>query len=416
MISLRSPVYNVPLVFNTDVVWLLKMARSAVLPLAKTQYWKIEIEKDRGRTGKLRGSPLIFLTRASAQTHFSNGQGTMRLFLACAALAGMSCAMPSEVTVSGRYRAQAAQTVSPMANITNYLGYMVFRSLPEEDKIVSPISLLEVLFMLYFGAAGTTKGELDKVLQFSRYGLANEEKIVYEIAYVIHKWKQTKGEIMDLTRAYSSDQASMSREGLFYNNGKEEAYAMYMYKDSDVELGFNKFAHSVTLRLPYENTDYDMYIIGPYGNVDGRQATIQNVEQFLKQTKTYEPLLKTEKKPNDTIGVEVPRFVVSSEVDLKTILSRFGIESLFVPGADLTGMSPARLHVSSMKQAGYAKIDEQGTEAGVVTASTASSRMVPTRLPKTVTFNKPFLFLIRNNRLHLDLFLGKISNVPKSND
>lgn len=30
-------------------------------------------------------------------------------------------------------------------------------------------------------------------------------------------------------------------------------------------------------------------------------------------------------------------------------------------------MSPAKLHVSSIKQAGYAKIDEQGTEAGVVT-------------------------------------------------
>lgn len=99
----------------------------------------------------------------------------------------------------------------------------------------------------------------------------------------------------------------MSREGLFFNNGKEEAYAMYMYKESGVEIGFNNFAHSVTLRLPYENTDYDMFIIGADGKVDGRDATIEDVEQFLKQTKTYEPLLKTEKKPDDTIGVEVPR-------------------------------------------------------------------------------------------------------------
>lgn len=99
----------------------------------------------------------------------------------------------------------------------------------------------------------------------------------------------------------------MSREGLFYNNGYEEAYAMYMYKDADVEIGFNEFAHSVTLRLPYENTDYDMYIIGPDGKVGERDATIDDVEQFLKQTKSYESLLNTEKKPDDTIGIEVPR-------------------------------------------------------------------------------------------------------------
>lgn len=30
-------------------------------------------------------------------------------------------------------------------------------------------------------------------------------------------------------------------------------------------------------------------------------------------------------------------------------------------------MSAGKLHVSSIRQAGYAKIDEQGTEAGVVT-------------------------------------------------
>lgn len=83
---------------------------------------------------------------------------------------------------------------------------------------------------------------------------------------------------------------------------------MYMYKDTNVEVGTNDVAHSITLRLPYENTDYDMYIIGAYGKVDDRPATIEDVEEFLRQTKTYQPLLETEKKPDDTFGVEVPRW------------------------------------------------------------------------------------------------------------
>lgn len=78
----------------------------------------------------------------------------MKLLLVCVAfvaLAGMCRALSKEVNVHGRYRPQSAHGVSPMANITNYLGYMVFKNLPDKDKIVSPISVLEVLFMLYFG-------------------------------------------------------------------------------------------------------------------------------------------------------------------------------------------------------------------------------------------------------------------------
>ena len=101
----------------------------------------------------------------------------------------------------------------------------------------------------------------------------------------------------------------MSREGLFYNKDKEQAYATYMYKENDVELGYNEFAHSVTVKLPYENSDYDLYIIGPWGKAGGSDATIEDVEQFLKQTKGFDALLGTEKKANGTIGVEVPRFV-----------------------------------------------------------------------------------------------------------
>lgn len=99
----------------------------------------------------------------------------------------------------------------------------------------------------------------------------------------------------------------LSREGLFYNSANEETYAMYMYKDANVNIGFNEAANAVTLRLPYENEDYDMFIIGPHGKVGNREANIGDVEEFLQKTKTYEPLLRTERKPDESIAVEVPR-------------------------------------------------------------------------------------------------------------
>ncbi|XP_003737264.1 leukocyte elastase inhibitor [Galendromus occidentalis] len=414
----------------------------------------------------------------------------MRLFICVSVYWTLTLASPVEVQVQGRYRPQGQSAVTPMSNITNYLGFMIFKGLPDDDKIVSPVSLMEVLFMLYFGTKDRTKDELDELMQFARFGLNDEEHIESDIIYQIRKWKNTKGEIMDLTRAYSAEDiyepymqrlnsmfdadiskvdflksshmvtetinkwisektsgnidkffkedldvytklvlisiitfkfhwkdpfhAGMSREGLFNNKDKEQAYATFMYKENDVEIGFNEVAHSVTVKLPYENTDYDMYIIGPWGKNGENDSSVEDIEQFLNQTKGFDALLATDKKPNGTIGIEVPRFVVSSEVDVKGSLAELGVKTLFTPQANLQRMSAGGLHVSGIRQAGYAKIDEQGTEAGVVTAATASSRMVPTRLKNTVTFNKPFLFTIRNNKLNLDLFMGKVTNPPKN--
>lgn len=98
-----------------------------------------------------------------------------------------------------------------------------------------------------------------------------------------------------------------------------------------------------------------------------------------------------------------------------------------MPQANLQRTSDGCLHVSGTKKAGNAKLDEQISEASVrqvsrwpidgsvgslkgevgkkrlgqtipFPAATASSRMVPTSLKKTVAFNKPFLFIIRNRR------------------
>ena len=47
-------------------------------------------------------------------------------------------------------------------------------------------------------------------MQFSRFGLKDEEQIEGDIIYQIRKWKNTKGRIMDLTRAYSAEEVCYS--------------------------------------------------------------------------------------------------------------------------------------------------------------------------------------------------------------
>ena len=56
------------------------------------------------------------------------------------------------------------------------------------------------------GTKDRTKDELDELMQFSRFGLNDEDQIESDIVYQIRKWKNTKGKIMDLTRAYSAEE------------------------------------------------------------------------------------------------------------------------------------------------------------------------------------------------------------------
>lgn len=63
---------------------------------------------------------------------------------------------------------------------------------------------------LVSGTKERTKDELDELMQFARFGLNDEEQIEGDIIYQIRKWKETKGKIMDLTRAYSAEEVRIT--------------------------------------------------------------------------------------------------------------------------------------------------------------------------------------------------------------
>jgi serpin B len=78
--------------------------------------------------------------------------------------------------------------------------------------------------------------------------------------------------------------------------------------------------------------------------------------------------------------------------------------------ADFTGMTGTNdLYIGDVIHKAFVAVDEKGTEAAAATAVIMVGRGAPVEV-KTVTLNRPFLFLIRDLETAAVLFLGRVAN------
>ena len=109
-------------------------------------------------------------------------------------------------------------------------------------------------------------------------------------------------------------------------------------------------------------------------------------------------------------AIALPKFDFGSEHGLKTILEPMGMGSAFdARRADFSGIAP-HLYIGTAIQKANITVDEEGTEA--VAATFAEMRLTAirpgSRPPRPFIANRPFLFIIRETRTGLILFLGRV--------
>ena len=109
------------------------------------------------------------------------------------------------------------------------------------------------------------------------------------------------------------------------------------------------------------------------------------------------------------LGLYLPKFRLEWEKRLETQLQQMGMTAAFEPGrADFSRMSPDPLVITLVKQKSWVDVNEEGTEAAVVTAVGGG----PTSSPAPVHVDRPFLFMIRERLTGTILFLGKVVRLP----
>ena len=106
--------------------------------------------------------------------------------------------------------------------------------------------------------------------------------------------------------------------------------------------------------------------------------------------------------------VVLPRFKLEYGVELKQPLKALGMRAAF-GGADFSGISDRRLFISALRQRAFVEVNEEGTEAAAVTMVPITSGIV-TEPPKPfqMIVDRPFLFLIEDQRTRTILFMGVV--------
>ena len=148
------------------------------------------------------------------------------------------------------------------------------------------------------------------------------------------------------------------------------------------------------LRLPYRYGSLEMLVLLP-----SPSNTLADVEARLGR-----PYLEA--------VLALPKFDFGSEHDLKPILEPMGMGAAFDPArADFSGIAP-QLYIGTAIQKANVTVDEAGTEAAAATFAVmlegCIGPMENVPPPRPFVADRPFLFIIRETRTGLILFLGRV--------
>ncbi|XP_005149988.1 serpin B10-like [Melopsittacus undulatus] len=199
-------------------------------------------------------------------------------------------------------------------------------------------------------------------------------------------------------------EAEATRQRPFKINMHTTKPVPMMYLSDKFNWTYIESVQTDILELPYVNNDLSMFILLP-----SDITVLQKLEREL----TFENLsawTSPELMEKMKMEVYLPRFTLEEKYDLKSTLSRMGLEDAFIEGqADFTGMSEnGDLFLSQVFHKCYLEVNEEGTEAAAASSATLASRS----LGATVIFvaDHPFLFFIRHNKTKSLLFLGRFSS------
>ena len=187
------------------------------------------------------------------------------------------------------------------------------------------------------------------------------------------------------------------------SDGRKIDVAMMNQK---AKFGYMETDTFQALKLPYVDEELSMVILLPkqFDALDEFEKTLtpENLTQWLTKIHKRE------------VVVFVPKFKMTSQFSLASVLKSMGMKDAFSPKADFSGINGKRdLFISAVIHKAYVEVNEEGTEAAAATGVVMRLTSIgPAPIP-VFRADHPFLFLIRDNLTGGILFIGRVAN-PKT--
>lgn len=362
---------------------------------------------------------------------------------------------------------QVSADVTALVAAADAFGLDLLTSPVLADKpnlVVSPVSVSLVLQMIGAGAAGRTADQIRAVLHLpdgvqprlpefdrdalkvsnaawaqrgldlepafrdtlrSRFGTtmreadfeADAEGVRHRINQTVAD--QTEGKITDLFPAGSID--GDSRLVLTNALYLKAAWAREFPRDRTVDAPFTR-ADGSTVTVPMMHNEPDTDGTGMLGYAEGPGYQVVTLpyrggklaftvivpgDVDALRGKGLATLL-SEVTPAHVV-LAMPRFTAGSAMDLRETLAAAGMPDAFSSAADFSGVTDdAALYLDSVQHKTYVRVDEEGTEAAAATG--ADAQVVSAPVPRTVTVDRPFIFVITDTANGAPLFLGRVDD------
>lgn len=203
------------------------------------------------------------------------------------------------------------------------------------------------------------------------------------------------------------DKSKTQKEDFHLNNGdiikldmmNTEKQIKY-YEDEQIQAGkFNYYGCNMLVILPKDST-------GEYT----RNLNYADIQKAYNNSE------------NMKVKIKFPKFSFEQKNDLGSHLKTMGMATAFDSrNADFTGIADRsgdffNLFVSDISQKCFISVDEEGTEATALTSVVlVGSPLLKENAPPEFYLNKPFIFVISDDRTGLILFAGKVEN-PLDNE
>lgn len=160
--------------------------------------------------------------------------------------------------------------------------------------------------------------------------------------------------------------------------------------------------------LPYKDDKYSMVAVKA---IDG--TNIREKMEMITPEKISDMM---DKKNDIRINLALPKFTVEFDRNLNESLQSMGIKMAFDDVlADFSGIGKNdngnNIYISLVRQKAKVIVDEEGTEAAAVTEVAmfeCTSAVID--MPKTVEFDRPFVYMIMDNETQIPVFMGIMDN------
>lgn len=201
---------------------------------------------------------------------------------------------------------------------------------------------------------------------------------------------------------YPFDPQDTQKEDFTLADGTKRQVDMMKFPEMVSSFQFTADQHYCVVRLPYGRDKVAFYGFIPYGYED--EKTVEDFIGEMTAAKLTQYIANVQYPEGEGAGIRIhmPRFKIEYKKTLNDELTALGMGPAFGGGFD--NIAPG-IFISRVIHQTFVEVNEEGTEAAAATVVEMQYG-----IPPAFIGNKPFFFVIRDDRSGAILFMGKLAD------